>query len=262
MSQSEERRAAPTGRREPPPFRLVTLARKEQLSVRMIRVTFTGEDLRGLEIEEPAASVRLLLPSPGETELVIPRWNGNEFLTEDGSRPAIRTFTPRRFDPASLQLDIDMVIHDGGVASEWASNAKAGYPAAVSGPGRGYLPSADVTAFVLAGDETAIPAISQLLESIDPTKPIQVHIEIADPEAQLLLPDHPRATLVWHVLHPGAAPGSALVAAIEQADFKADAHIWCAGEAASMHSIRNHLFNERGVIRSQATVRGYWKAGR
>jgi NADPH-dependent ferric siderophore reductase len=240
----------------------VTLLSKEQLSGRMIRVTFTGEDLRGLEIEEPAASVRLLLPSPGETDLVVPRWNGNEFLMEDGSRPVIRTFTPRRFDPAGLRLDIDMVIHDGGAASEWASNAKSGYQAAISGPGRGFRPSADTAAFVLAGDETAIPAISQLLETIEPTKAIQVHIEIATPEAGLSLPDHPRATLTWHVRQSGAAPGSALVAALEQAELPAGAHIWCAGEAASMHSIRNHLFKERGIARSQATVRGYWKAGR
>ena len=155
-----------------------------------------------------------------------------------------------------------MVIHDGGLASEWASNAMAGYPAAVSGPGRGFRPKADVPAFVLAGDETAIPAISQLLESIDPTKPIQVHIEIAVPEAQLPLRDHPQATIAWHVLEPDAAPGSALVVAIEQAEIQADAHIWCAGEAASMHSIRNHLIKERGIPRRQATVRGYWKAGR
>ncbi|MCH7586319.1 MAG: siderophore-interacting protein, partial [Acidobacteria bacterium] len=32
----------------------------------MIRVTVTGSDLEGLLVEDPAASVRLLLPSPGE----------------------------------------------------------------------------------------------------------------------------------------------------------------------------------------------------
>jgi NADPH-dependent ferric siderophore reductase len=262
MSRSEERRVAPSGRREPPPFRMVTLLHKKQLSDRMIRVTLTGEDLRGLEVDEPAASVRLLLPPPGQTELVMPRWNGNEFLMEDGSRPAIRTFTPRRLDQAGLQLDIDMVIHDGGLASEWATSAAVGYPAAVSGPGRGFRASGDVPAFVLGGDETAIPAISQLLETIDPIKAIQVHVEIAVRQARLSLPGHPQATVDWHVLGPEAPPGRALVAALEHAEFPADAHIWCAGEAASMHAIRNHLFKERGLPRSQATVRGYWKAGR
>lgn len=262
MSRPAERPSTATGRREPPRFRLVTVLGKEQLSSRMIRVTFTGDDLRGLEISDPAASVRLLLPSPGEMELAMPRWNGNEFLIGDGSRPTIRTFTPRRLDPATLQLDIDMVIHDRGAASQWAVGARPGYPAAVSGPGRGYRPSPGAAAFVLAGDETAIPAISQLLETIDPATRTRVHIEIGAPGARISLPGHPLATVTWHVAEPGAAPGSALISAIEDADFPTEAHIWCAGEAAAMHAIRDHLFKERGLARSLATVRGYWKAGR
>jgi NADPH-dependent ferric siderophore reductase len=38
--------------------------------------------------------------------------------------------------------------------------------------------------------------------------------------------------------------------------------LWAAGEAASMQRIRQHLFTERGIARSVATVRGYWKHGR
>jgi NADPH-dependent ferric siderophore reductase len=241
---------------------MLTVLRKERLSSRMIRVTFGGEDLRDLAIDEPAASVRLLIPTPGDRELEIPEWNGNEFLKADGTRPLIRTFTPRRFDAAALELDLDMVIHDGGAASSWATAATPGAEAAVSGPGRGYQPSPDATAFVLAGDETAIPAISQLLESLDPAASIQVHIEIAASDAQLPLPNHPAATVAWHMLPHGAPPGGALVTAIEQADFSSQARVWCAGEAAAMHAVRNHLFKERGLARSQATVRGYWKAGR
>ena len=115
---------------------------------------------------------------------------------------------------------------------------------------------------MVGGDETAIPAICQLLESIDPERTIQVHIEIAGSDAKLPLPAGRQATVSWHILQAGAAPGSALVAAIEQAEFSAEAHVWCAGEAASMHAIRNHIFKERGMARSQANIRGYWKAGR
>jgi NADPH-dependent ferric siderophore reductase len=228
----------------------------------MIRVTFTGDELRGLEIDEPAASVRLLIPTPGDPQLEIPKWDGNEFLKADGTRPLIRTFTPRRLDTTALELDLDMVIHDGGAVSQWATAASRGARAAVSGPGRGYRPGRNAAAFVLAGDETAIPAISQLLEIIPPAAEVQVHVEIVAPEAQLPLPDHPAATVAWHLLPGNAAPGTALLLAIENAEFPAEAQFWCAGEAAAMHAIRNHLFNERGLARSQATVRGYWKAGR
>src|SRR5207245_141301 len=84
----------------------------------LVRVTLTGPDLEGLTVEEPAASVRLLLPASDTERLVMPRWNGNEFLLPDGRRPTIRTFTPRRLDREVLELDIEAVIHGDGVASD------------------------------------------------------------------------------------------------------------------------------------------------
>ena len=110
----------------------------DALSPRLLRVTLAGPELQGLTVEQPAASVRLLLPEPGTAELATPTWNGNEFLLADGRRPTIRTFTPRRMDPAALELDVDIVFHGSGAASQWAHAAEPGWPAAVSGPGRGY----------------------------------------------------------------------------------------------------------------------------
>src|SRR2546426_4186015 len=163
-------------RREPPRFRRVTVRGIERVSPRMARVTFGGPDLEGLSVEHPAASVRLLLPSPGDQELVVPRWNGNEFLLPDGRRPAIRTFTPRRVDPEDLELDLGIVVHGGGVASEWAASAEPGRPAAISGPGRGYTVDHDAPAYLVAGDETAIPATTQVLDAISGETPVQVRI--------------------------------------------------------------------------------------
>lgn len=248
-------------RREPPRFRRVEVRRVEPLSPRLSRVTLTGAELDGLVITEPAASVRLLLPAPG-SDLVIPEWKGNEFLLPDGRRPIIRTFTPRRFDPASRELDIDAVIHGDGPASGWAATASPGAAAALSGPGRGYTIDPGAGAFVLAGDETAIPAISQLLESIPESIPVQVHIEVAAPSARLALPAHPRATVQWYDLPNGAEPGGALVAALRAAAISPDARVWVAGEAAAVQRIRRHLFDELGLARAQTTVRGYWKHGR
>lgn len=228
----------------------------------MVRVTLAGPDLEGLAVEHPAASVRVLLPSPGAQELVVPSWNGNEFLLPDGRRPAIRTFTPRRVDPEALELDVEIVIHDGGAASEWVEAAEPGDPAAVSGPGRGYAIDRDAPAFLLAGDETAIPAMSQLLEALPAETPVQVHIEVAHPDARLALPDHPRAAVEWCDLPSGASPGDALVAAVGGGDLAPGTRVWVAGEAAAVQRIRRHLFEERGLPRAQAAVRGYWKHGR
>src|SRR5438105_5344289 len=118
------------GRREPPPFRRVEVRRVEALSPRMARLTLAGAALAGLIIDEPAASVRLLLPSAGSNELVIPTWNGNEFLLADGKRPSIRSVTPRRIDEELLELDLEIVLHGSGVASRWAQAAEPGAAAA------------------------------------------------------------------------------------------------------------------------------------
>ena len=261
MSRSEQSPTTVRARREPPRFRGVAVRRVEHLSPRMVGVTFGGPDLEGLAVAHPAASVRLLLPSPGAQQLVVPSWNGNEFLLPDGQRPAIRTFTPRRVDLGALELDLEIVIHGDGVASEWAEAAESGNPAAISGPGRGYAIDRDALAFLLAGDETAIPAISQLLETLPAKTPVQVHIEVAHPDGRLALPDHPRATVEWCDLPPGVAPGNALVASVRGADLAPGTRVWVAGEAAAVQRIRRHLFEDRGLPRAQASVRGYWKHG-
>jgi NADPH-dependent ferric siderophore reductase len=249
-------------RREPPRFRPVAVRRVERLSPRMVRVTLAGPELAGLSVDQPAASVRMLLPSPGATELVVPTWNGNEFLLPDGQRPTIRTFTPWRVDPEGLELDIGIVVHGGGVASDWAVSAAPGDAAAISGPGRGYAVDRDAPEFLVAGDETAIPAITQVLDAVPDETPVQVYIEVAHPGGRLALPDHPRGTVEWCDLPPGAAHGDALGAAVRKADLADGTRVWVAGEAAAVQRIRRHLFEDRRLPRQQAAVRGYWKHGR
>jgi NADPH-dependent ferric siderophore reductase len=228
----------------------------------MMRVTFRGSELEGFTVAEPAASVRLLLPSPGADELEIPTWNGNEFLLADGRRPVIRTFTPYRVDEASAELELWMVVHGDGPASEWAAAAVPGDPAAISGPGRGTAVDPDTPAFLLAGDETAIPAMSQLLAEQPHAATVCVHIEVARPEARLPIGDHPNATITWWDLPEGARPGDALVRAVKGHDGAPGTRVWAAGEAAGVQRIRRYLFEDLGMPRSRTTIRGYWKHGR
>jgi NADPH-dependent ferric siderophore reductase len=257
----QDRSPAARVRREPPRFRPVEVVAVEPVTPRLTRVRLGGPELVGFQVEQPAASVRLLIPLPGASGLVLPTWTGNEFLLPDGRRPSIRTFTPRRVDPALPSVDLEVVVHGGGAASEWATAARPGHRAAVSGPGRGYAVPPDASDFLLVGDETAIPAISQLLEALPDDVPVQVHVEVADPSARLALPDHPGAVVGWHDLPPGAVPGDALVAAVGGAVVGAGTRVWAAGEAAGVQRLRRHLFGERDLPRSQATVRGYWKHG-
>jgi NADPH-dependent ferric siderophore reductase len=248
-------------RREPPPFRRVTVDRAVDLSPHLRRVTFTGDELDGLVVEEPAASVRLLLPSPGAARLVVPEWQGNEFRLPDGRRPRIRTFTPRHLRTDPTELDLDIVVHGAEGASGWALDAGPGDPAAISGPGRGYTIDPSASPQLLLGDEAAIPAISQLLEAIPADTPIVAHVEVHRPDARLELPAGPNAAVTFHDLPAGEPPGTALLAALSAETVGDGARVWAAGEAAGMQRIRTHL-SEIGVDRARTTVRGYWKLGR
>ncbi len=247
-------------RRPPPRFVPVAVVAARHLTPRMVRLTLAGADADALAPELPAASVRLLLPTGDGSGLVVPEWDGNVFLLPDGSRAPIRTLTPLRVGGG--EIDLEIVIHPGGRLSDWAETAPAGAPAAISGPGRGYRVDPDAGGYLLAGDETALPAIGQLLGHLAPTIPVAVLVEVASPEARLDLPEHPLAVVRWLDLPPGSPPGSALVAAVATTAFGTGTRVWAAGEAAAMFRIRQHLFDTRHHPRSHASVRGYWKAGR
>ncbi len=227
----------------------------------MTRVTLSGHELQGFDRGLPAASVRLLLPEP-ESGIVMPFWNGNEFLLDDGSRPTIRTLTPVRFDEQNLELDLDVVKHDAGPLSTWADHVAVGDAVAVSGTGRGYEVDPDARCFLIAGDESALPAIGVLMRELSPEAELSVLIEVRSDAARLELPRRAGSAVQWLVANQQAPPGDGLVVAVEVLELAEDVRIWAAGEAAAMQRIRRNLFEERTIPRGNAVVRGYWKLAR
>ncbi len=227
----------------------------------MLRIVLAGAELDGFAIDAPASSVRMLIPPVGADEIVMPEWTGNQFELPNGDRAPIRTFTPRYFDEQRLELTLDIVLHDHGAASDWARNAEVHDEVAISGPGRSETLDPEATSHLLAGDESAIPAIGQLLEAIPTDHTMEVHVEISGPDARIELPEHGGADVNWLVADPDSSPGDAMVAAVVALDDLPDA-VWVAGEAAAVQRLRKHLFDERGRSRSSVTARGYWKHGR
>lgn len=249
-------------RRAPPPFRRVSVVAVEAINPRLMRITFGGPELDGLIVTEPGASIRLLIPTTAADELVIPTWRGNEFLLPKDVKPAIRTFTPSMVDATSDQLVIDVVLHGRGAASEWAADVSIGDPAAVSGPGRGYTVDGTASGYLIGGDESAIPAIRQLLRAIPSSIPTRVLIEVTVPDARVDLPHSDNTTITWITPTPQSPPGTALADALIAAQVAAEDRVWVAGEAAAVQRVRKHLFTEVGFSRGNATIRGYWKHGR
>jgi len=246
-------------RRPPPPLRRARVVASEVRTPRLRRITVRGPELVGLEPGQPAASVRLLLPHHGA--LVLPDWNGNEYLHADGTRPHLRTLTPLRIDPDRGEVDVDIVLHGSGPMATWAATAGEGDDVAISGTGRGYVVDAD-SPLVLAGDESALPAITTILGALPAEASARVLLEIGHPDAELHLRGPSAMTVSWELLPPGSPPGDALVDAFTAMPIVEGDRVWVAGEAASVQRIRRHLFDTLEVPRQQCTVRGYWKHGR
>jgi NADPH-dependent ferric siderophore reductase len=245
-------------RRPAPPFRRATVIGTTAVTPRLTRVDLEGDELVGLPVPEPAGSVRLLLPDAHDPEL--PTWAGNHFVYADGSRPALRTLTPVDTDPARGRLAVEVVRHGAGRATEWAARARPGDATAISGPARGYVPPAGAARFLLGGDETAIPALRQLVAAVPDGVPVEVLVEIADPAARLPLTDREDVTVHW--VTGTDVPGAALADAFASRTVGDDTHVWAGGEAAAVQRIRRHVHDTLGIDRARATARGYWKHGR
>ncbi len=224
----------------------VTVKSVTDVTPRMRRIVFTGEALSAFEWSGPAAHIKLLFA--GETP---------------ESKPVMRTYTPRRFDAATCELTVDMVLHGEGPAASWAAQAEAGQPLTIAGPGRAYALDDAATHWVLAGDDTAIPALATILESLPAHATAEVFLELpAFEEAAALEAAHPGARLTRLVRADGGAePGSMLEAAIRSASLPEGVRLYVAAEAGAIRRIRRHLLQERGMAPAQMVTRGYWKLG-
>jgi NADPH-dependent ferric siderophore reductase len=253
---------APRPQRRRPRFRLAEVQAVTRRAPRLVLVTLAGDDLDGFETPAPAQHMKVLIPPPGTRAPAVPT-RGPDGLEwpEDQPRPAVRTYTPRRWDPEARTLEIEFVLHGAGPASAWAEQAQVGDGLAVAGPGGRVSLDFEADRYVLAGDETAIPAIGTLLEGLPPTATIDAYIEIGDKDDEVDLPAPAGSTVTWLPRRVPDAWGSELEAAVATADIPAGTQVWVACEAVAVRRIRRHLLAERGLPVTAVVTRGYWRQG-
>ena len=216
-----------------------------RLTDHLIRVHLGGAGFTSFRPNEfTDAYVKLVFPGPdGET---------------------VRTYTVRSVDPAAEEIAIDFVYHgDEGVAGPWAATAEPGDTIELLGPGGAYAPRADADWHLLAGDESALPAIAAACEALPADAVGRVFVEIAGPADEVAVRHPEDVELTW--IHRGdAAPGVKLAAAVRAEPWRPGrVHVFVHGEAeAVMHDLRPYLRKERGIPADWASISGYWRRGR
>ncbi|WP_430478378.1 siderophore-interacting protein [Streptomyces sp. P11-1] len=242
----------------------------ERVTPRTARVGFTADELPGLLEDRPDQQLKLCLPRAGQAVPRLPeraaddpygmRWYEAYLAIPEPERPWMRSFTVRSYDRERNVMAVDFVLHgDGGPAARWGAAARPGDVLGMVGPSSLYarpLPAA--RRMLLAGDETALPAIATVLEALPAGTSAIVYAEVADAaEERELPPAAGGAEVRW--VHRDR--GGSLVEAVRGAGADLDGvdAAWVAGEASVVRDLRRHLVGERQLPKAAVEFSGYWR---
>lgn len=249
--------------RKAPTTHSAQVLRSERLTPHMQRVVFGGEGLSAFSAGEFTDHyVKLLFPAEGA---VYPEPFDLAAVRAQLPReqwPATRTYSVRHWDAGTRELTIDFVVHgDEGLAGPWAARARPGDVLHFAGPGGGYGPRAEAGWHLLAGDESALPAIGAALEAMPAGAVVHAFVEVSGPEEEQKTEAPDGVGITW--LHRGErAVGEALVEAVRGLDFpSADVEVFVHGEAGFVKELRRYLRVEREIPRERLSISGYWRLG-
>jgi NADPH-dependent ferric siderophore reductase len=293
----------------------VSVRSVERLSPSFARIELAGDDLADFGNDGPTLDqrIKLLFPAtPGELpELTAEDWYAEWLALPEDERPRMRTYTIRSIEGEGIEkrLYVDFVLHPGahGPGSDWAGAAKPGDEILVAGPKLGepyggieWLPG-DATRLLLVGDETAVPAIASILESLpaDATGSALLEVPVADDVQEVSAPEGLQVSWLPREGSPVGGPALAAVGGLlgfeatpedvtsvevedpdlwETPDYSSSGeevagpdngagngedgrYAWIAGESRMVTALRRHLVNELEMPRKQVAFMGYWREG-
>ncbi|GII26371.1 siderophore-interacting protein [Planosporangium mesophilum] len=235
----------------------------DRITPHMVRLVLGGPGLTGFAADEYTDHyIKLQFPVEGVT---YPEPFDLERIRSELPRdqwPRTRTYTVRRWDGQRRELTIDVVHHgDEGLGGPWAARLQPGDEVRFAGPGGGYAPDPAADWHLLAGDESALPAIAASLERLPAAARAYAFIEVSGPEEEQKLETSADVAVTW--LHRGdARVGEALVRAVSELDFPPGrVQLFVHGEAGFVKQLRRLLYVERGVPRQGQSLSGYWRVG-
>ncbi|MFI1074469.1 siderophore-interacting protein [Streptomyces puniciscabiei] len=247
--------------RKPRKTRTAHVVRTERLTPHMQRVVLGGEGLADFAADTCTDHyVKLLFSPDGVT---YPEPFDLERIRAEFPReqwPVTRTYTVRAWNAEQRELTLDFVVHgDEGLAGPWATRVRPGETVRFVGPGGAYAPDPAADWHLLAGDESALPAIARSLEALPAGARAHAFVEVSGPEEEQKIDSE--VQVVW--LHRGDRPvGEALLEAVRALDFpEGRVQAFVHGEAGFVKELRRLLRVERDIPREDLSISGYWRLG-
>lgn len=237
-------------------FRYMTVVATQQIAPRMQRLRLAGEDLARFDTFANL-HIRLYVPENPDGSLQQPALDAAGRPRPEGC--IARYYTIRAIDAEAGWIDIDFVLHDdAGPACAFANRARLGDVCGISGPcGLSIKPA---RRYLLAGDETALPAIARIAETLPNDSKGAILIDAGLPDDRLNFSVPPSMSLDW--LFRCETPHGAFVRRVSEAIAQTatgtdDCFIWVAGEYAKYLAIRPIL---AGIPKKRHINVAYWRA--
>lgn len=237
-------------------FRTVRLAARQWLTDAYVRVRLEGADLRGFDSPGADDHIRVFFPDAPPSSV------------EELRAAPSREYTPLAWDGDEGWLDLEFAVHgassDAGVAAPWAANAELGAVAGIGGPRGSMVVTGRPDAWLLAGDETAVPAMRRFAHLMDADAVGRVLVEVTDAAHELPI-DTPPGVVVEQVHRGSSTAGSALAARLDAltVGYRPAGSVFgfVAAEQAIVKPGRALLLDRWGLASDQVVVKGYWKRG-
>ncbi|MEJ6019552.1 siderophore-interacting protein [Corynebacterium sp. H113] len=248
------------------PTHLATVVDKRGLSPELLRVYLHCEVLQELHLPHSDHYIKLAFP-PAEATYTWP-FSVSEIRQELPREqwPLTRTYTVHSVNSHTGSFALDFVLHgddsdNGGLASTWARNVEPGDTIAFLGPGGAWHPTDDYEHFILAGDETAAPAMMTAVEMLPATATADVYLEVASPQSTFDFPTREGVNLHW-ITRGSSRPGSQLSDVLRSNGIPAQRTAWFVhGVAEMIKDVRRFLFIDNDVAKSDVSISGYWRLG-
>ena len=232
--------------------RQLTVKSVVNVTPNMVRVTLTGESLKGFVSASYDDHVKIFVPNGDKAHELPPE-----------EAKVGRDYTPRRYDASTNELDIDFAIHDAGPATAWAMKTSPGDTLEIGGPRGSFVVADDFDWYLFVGDETALPAIGRRLEELRAGAKATVIAEVTGKSEEQTFTSKATFDVTW--LHRGAQEaGTTTLAddAVRKLTLpQGDGYVWVGYESGTAKRLRQILVDEKSHPKAWVKAAGYWRRG-
>lgn len=238
-------------------FRELNVLRAGRVSAGFQRIVLGGEALEGFNSRGFDDHTKVFFPAPGTT-FVPPVVTEEGIDWGDGVRPQARDYTPLYNDEKN-ELVLDFFVHDGGIASNWAVEAKVGDKLTIGGPRGSLVVPEDYAWQLYVCDESGMPALRRRLEGIAklPVRPaIHAIVTVGDASYKDYLAHLSEFNITWVIGHSEQAVSEHLAAlTVPEEDY----FIWLTGEGKVVKSL-SRQFETDAIDPQLVRASAYWHA--